>query len=207
LTQTSAKYHGVTPESLARKWNIDIETARKTIQYTTQKGVRNTVHPIERRFRTRQSQLCYNQLIGRHGRFYTDTFFSKSMSLNSTTMAQLYINDLAFTKVYPMKLKSDIGDTLQTFIHDVGIPHSIHSDNAPQLMHGKFKRLCKDYGINTTYTEPYSPWQNRAEGGIRELKHHVQRKMNSKNVPSRLWDFCCKWNVILGIRHQVNFMP
>jgi hypothetical protein len=92
-----------------------------------------------------------------------------------------------------MALRSNAGDTLQSFLHDVGIPHSLHSDNAPELMHGKFKRLYKDYGINTTYTEPYSPWQNRAEGGIRELKRHVQRKMTSKKIPSRLWDFCCKW--------------
>jgi hypothetical protein len=110
------------------------------------------------------------------------------------SMAQIYTNDLTFTKVYPMELRSSTGDTLQSFIHDVSIPHSLHSDNAPELLHGKFKRLCKDYGINNTYTEPYSPWQNRAEGGIRELKQHVQRKMTSKHVPPRLWDFCCKWS-------------
>jgi hypothetical protein len=32
-------------------------------------------------------------------------------------MAQLYINDLTFAKVYPMKLKSQTADTLSTFIH------------------------------------------------------------------------------------------
>jgi hypothetical protein len=110
-------------------------------------------------------------------------------------MAQLYINDLSFTKTYPMKTKVQTSETaLSAFIHDVGIPNIIHSDDAPELLHGNFRRLCKDYGIQNIYTEPYSPWQNRAEGGIRELKRHVHRKMKSKQVPSRLWDFCCRWS-------------
>jgi transposase len=97
--------------------------------------------------------------------------------------AQIYTNDLTFTKVYPMKVRSEAPDTLMNFIHDVGIPHTMHSDDAPELMHGRFKQICKDYGIKTSYTEPYSPWQNRAEGGIRELKRQVHRKMVGKQVP------------------------
>jgi hypothetical protein len=73
-------------------------------------------------------------------------------------MAQLYINDLSFVKCYTMKQKSDAPDTLVRFIQVVGIPHAIHSDDAPDLMHGCFKQLCKDYQIHPTYTEPYSPW-------------------------------------------------
>jgi transposase len=54
-------------------------------------------------------------------------------------------------------------------------------------MQGRFWQLCKEYQIPTTYTEPYSPWQNRAEGGIREIKRLVHRKMTSKRVPQKLW--------------------
>jgi hypothetical protein len=107
-------------------------------------------------------------------------------------MAQIYINDLSFTKVYTMKVKSETADTSNAFIQDVGIPHTLHSDDAKELLQGPFKQLCKDYGIPCTYTEPHSPWQNRAEGGIRELKKHVHHKMVSKGVPQRLRDFCCK---------------
>ncbi len=107
-------------------------------------------------------------------------------------MAQIYANDLAFTKVYPMKLKSNVPNTLSSFIHEVGIPHAIHSDNTPELEHGKFRQLRKDYRIMNTYTEPYSPWQNRAESGIRELKCQVHRKMVGRWVPQRLYGFCSK---------------
>jgi hypothetical protein len=100
---------------LAQSWGIGLETAKQTLKVTTQKGMRNTLYPIERCFRTKQAQLRYKQLSGRHGRFYTDTFFANTVTLNGSKMAQLYINDLSFTKVYPMKLKSEAADTLSTF--------------------------------------------------------------------------------------------
>jgi hypothetical protein len=109
-------------------------------------------------------------------------------------MAQIYTNDLGFTRVYPMKLKSQTHESLVAFIHEIGILSSLHSDDAKELMQGKFKELCKQYHIPCTYTEPHSPWQNRAENAIRELKRHVRRKMAANKVPARLWDFCVKWS-------------
>ncbi len=112
-----------------------------------------------------------------------DTFFSSVPSLSGSTMAQFYINDIGFTKVYPMKHKSDTYESLSTFIHDVGFPSALHSDNAKELQQGSFKTLCKECSIPTSYTVPFSPWQNWAEGGIHELKRHVNRKMKARNVP------------------------
>jgi hypothetical protein len=66
-------------------------------------------------------------------------------------MAQLFTNDLSFTKDYPMKLKSE---TLVTFIHEVGIPSAILSDDAPEIINGKYRSICKGYGIYSTFTEP-----------------------------------------------------
>lgn len=93
-----------------------------------------------------------------------------------------------------MQLKSQTHETLSSFIHEIGIPSSLHSDNAKELMQGRFKDLCKEYHILCSYTEPHSPWQNRAVNAIRELKRHVRRKMAANKVPHRLWDFCVKWS-------------
>jgi hypothetical protein len=191
MATTSNRGLNTTAKDIAKKWNVGLDLAKKTLKCTTQKGVHHTL--FERRFCTKQAQLCYRQLSGRHGCFYTDTFFSSQPLLNGCKMGQLYINDLSFMKFYPMKAKSDAPDTLVKFIQDIGIPHAIHSDDTPELTQGRFKQICKDYQIHPTFTEPYSPWQYRAEGGIRELKRMVHRKMTSKHVPLRLWDFCCKW--------------
>jgi hypothetical protein len=71
-TSTSSRLH-YSAKELASSWGIGIEQAKKTLKCTTQIGMRNTLHPIERRFKIRQSQLHYSQLTGRHGKFYTDT--------------------------------------------------------------------------------------------------------------------------------------
>jgi hypothetical protein len=184
----------VTSQKLAKRWSISESLASKTLKVTTQKGVRNALFPIEKRYRTRQAQLRYPQLSGRHGRFYTDTFFSNSPAIDMSKCCQLFSNDIGFNMVYPMRLKSETPNALKCFIRDVGIPQTIHSDNAKELMQGEWKKICNEFMITTTYTEPHSPWQNRAEGQIRELKRHVQRKMKSRNVPKRLWNYCVKWS-------------
>jgi hypothetical protein len=39
---------------------------------------------------------------------------------------------------------------------------------------GKWKEVCRDSSMKMTQTEKDSPWQNRTEVEICELKHHVQ---------------------------------
>jgi hypothetical protein len=63
-TNSTKRNCTTTAEQLAAKWNIGLDTAKKTLLVTTQKGMRHTTHPIEQRFRTRQAQLRYNQLGG-----------------------------------------------------------------------------------------------------------------------------------------------
>jgi len=58
---------------------------------------------------------------------------------------------------YPMQLKSKAPIALKNFIKDVGIPQTVHSDNAKELMQGEWKRTCNDFMIPTTFTEPHSP--------------------------------------------------
>ncbi len=45
-TFTSERHSCVTFENLSRKWNIGLETAKQTLQVTTQRGIRTAVHPL-----------------------------------------------------------------------------------------------------------------------------------------------------------------
>ena len=96
-TMTSQREFTTTAEVLAQNWNIGLETAKRTLQVTTQKGIRSSLNPVEQRYRTKQAQLRYKQLAGRHGRFYTDTFFANTPTLNGCKIAQLYTNVLRYT--------------------------------------------------------------------------------------------------------------
>ena len=47
---------------------------------------------------------------------------------------------------------------LSTFIHELGIPHSVHTDDAKELTCGKIKEKYCQYKIYDTQNEPYSSW-------------------------------------------------
>jgi hypothetical protein len=56
-TSSSNRECNQTVHKLAASWGIGIDTANKTLKCTTQKGMRHTLYPIERHFRTHQAQL------------------------------------------------------------------------------------------------------------------------------------------------------
>ncbi len=183
----------MTKEKLAKIWKIPLKAAENTIKVTTQKGIVHPLNPLQSRYRTKQSQLRYNQLGGRHGRFYSDTMFSSVKSLQGFACAQVFVNDVNFTRIYPMKRKGEAGNALLEFIRDVGIPSTLHTDNAKELTGGEWKKVASDHQIMQTLAEPYSPWQVRAEIAIRELKRGVRRMMENSKAPKMLWDFCASY--------------
>jgi hypothetical protein len=109
-------------------------------------------------------------------------------------MAQLYTNDVDFTKVFPMKTKSEAPDTLVAVMQDVGIPSALHSDDAKELTQGRMGEIMRKAWIKPTQSEPYSPWQVRAELCNRELKKAVCHALYRTNAPGRLWDYCTAYH-------------
>ena len=65
---------------------------------------------------------------------------------------------------------------------------------------GDWRKTCQEAGIKMTHTESRSPWQNRTEVEIRELKRHVRRLMSRTQTPHKLWDFCCTYTTELRNR-------
>jgi hypothetical protein len=47
-------------------------------------------------------------------------------------MGQMCINDVHFTKFYPIMSKAEAPDTLIELIQDISIPSVLHSDNAKE---------------------------------------------------------------------------
>lgn len=78
---TGIKKPKVSKEQLAQRWGIGLSAAENTIKVTPQKGIRNLTGHIDRRLKTKQAHSRYKYLSGRHGRFYTDTFFHQCQLL------------------------------------------------------------------------------------------------------------------------------
>jgi hypothetical protein len=116
----------VSPDNLARLWNIGLDAARHTLKTTTQIGVRHAVRPLSRRYQTDTQMLHYRQL---DTTFYCDTMFSKVKSLKGNLCAQVFVAD-NFIRVHPMMTKSDAERALQVLAEDDGVPNHIVVDGA-----------------------------------------------------------------------------
>jgi hypothetical protein len=103
--------------------------------------------------------------------FYTDTLFSKVISIKGNKCAQLFTS-ANFIKIYPMVSKSQVGTALQDFADDVGIMDQLIVDGAAEQTgpKTKFMKTVRHLHIKLRQTEPYTPWQNDAERQIGEIK-------------------------------------
>jgi hypothetical protein len=88
----------LSPEHLARTWNIGINRAKDTLRVTTQKGIRYAIHPIHKRYRV--DHLLHLGLQARQivKQFYVDHMQSRIKSLSQNTGAFIFTTG-TFTKV------------------------------------------------------------------------------------------------------------
>jgi hypothetical protein len=106
----------ITKEILAKQWGIGLKTAHRTLMATTQQGIRCVLHPMERRYKTRQSHVSFPTL---NTRFYTDTMFATAKSTRGHKCAQVFTNGSGYNLFYPMKKESDASEALNEFIWSV----------------------------------------------------------------------------------------
>ena len=103
--------------------------------------------------------------------------------------AHLIGNGMGYSKFVPMESKSDAHLSLDSFIKSHGIMENLVVDGDPTMAYKDWKRTIREFRINQTTTEPYSPWQNKAELDVREVKHGIKRYKRRTNSPRRLWCF------------------
>jgi hypothetical protein len=122
----------VTAEDLAAKWFIGLNSAKLTIEQSTQRGVRDFA--VTGGYK--RSKNATNQLMYRHIRtvVYTDTMFNKVKLLKQNSCAQVYVTSFHWTRVYSMRTKSEAHYTLDKLHQDVGVFHTLIPDNALELM-------------------------------------------------------------------------
>ena len=133
------RHSKATPEELARKWNIGLQTAKDTIRVTTQRGIRTAIHPMTLRVRVDHLHLHRPRL---RGTWYTDTLLSKVKSKLGNTCANVYTQG-KFTRVIPMTSRKDAGKSLVDFTDDVGIPERLITDGATEFT-GRHMEFIKE---------------------------------------------------------------
>ena len=156
--QTKSRHSETKAHELALRWGIGIKTAERTLKATTQLGVQNTIHPLHCRYRTKQLQYRYNWV---NTKLYADVSFLSVLSLSGNTCGVIFVNNLGFLHIIPMKSKSQAGNALTEFFEDKGVPTVMHTDGAKEFTQGHWQEILSQHGgIKQTFAEPFSPWQN-----------------------------------------------
>ena len=140
-------------------------------------------------------------------------FSTEVQSIHGNKYAQVFSHKNGFGVCYPLtRLTGDaIGQQLQHFCFDWGIPEFLKSDGHPSQTgpNTLFQKLIRLHQNHHTLSEPYRPNQNPAEGTIREIKKRWYPVMYKKNVPKRVWDYGLVWicetgNLSVSQSHYAN---
>ena len=199
---SSSRGNGVVAKDLAQRWDIGLEMAEKTIESTTQRGVRTVDNPrLNRRFRTNDRQLRYRRL---GVDIFTDTLEAGLKSKRGNKYAQAFGTSFGWSRAYPMRKKSEAHHGYSLLCSKVGVPDTMICDGAKEQILGDFRRKCRETDCHVKQLEPYTPWANAAEGTIRELKKGSGRKMVKKRSPKVLWDDCLEYEAVLRSHTALN---
>ena len=63
----------------------------------------------------------------------------------------------------PLKRESHDFNALQDFSRKIELPKKIKTDNAKTEVGNQWTKWCHNHRIDTSFTEPRSPWKNYAE--------------------------------------------
>jgi hypothetical protein len=181
--------------TLAARWMIAPDCAKKTVQRPTQRGIRTYLNlTLARRFPTNDRMLRYKRLP--HTTF-TDTMFAGTPSRSGNKCAQVYSTSFGWARAHPMTRKGEIHETLSLLFHHDSVPLTMVFDGSNKQCKGDFKRKLCEADCHARQTKPYSPWQQAAEGCIRKMKCGVSRKMIKTGSPRVLWDHCIELEALI----------
>ena len=121
---------------------------------------------------------------------FSDTMKAGTRSKKMNTHAQAYCTTFGWTRCFPTEKESCAHETLSLMFKRDGVPSRMIVDNSKTKSFGKFKEKCNEADCHLVNTEPYSPWQQAAEGSIKHLKTGSSRKIIRTATPKPLWDHC-----------------
>lgn len=101
----------VRPEHLSKIWQIDEEATCQTIEATSQLLKQEATDSMPQKFTTNNRMLRYKHICSY---FFTDTFFvpKQHNSWLGKKYCQLFVSDIGFVYLVPMKSKGDFPWTL-----------------------------------------------------------------------------------------------
>ena len=191
-TNTKKRKGFVSAKELAKRWNIGLREAERTIEHTTQRAVHDFTHTqLGHRLLPSASQLRYRHL---NTWFYIDIMYATNESILSNKYGLVIVSPFRWSRFIPLTSRKQAWEGLKLTFSRNGVPTRVIADLAGELFDSKeMKLLCSQSGTYLTAVEKDVHEHNLAENEIRELKRIFRRTMRAKRVPPRLWDHCFEW--------------
>jgi hypothetical protein len=117
------------------------DLAKKTVQRTTQRGVRTCLNPmLSRQFLTNDQMFHYKLLP--HSTF-TDTLFAGTPSRSGHKCAHVYSTSFGWERAHRMTRKGEAHETLSLLFHHDVVPSTVVLDGSKEQCKGDFKRKLR----------------------------------------------------------------
>ena len=121
--KTTPKKGVMTPERLAKTWDIRIDKAKRTLNVTTQRGIRSIANPMMlRRYRTTYCQLRYRRL---RADVFSDTLISSVMYKAGKKYAQVFGTSFHWIRCFPTKKKYEAPEALELLFRRNIVPNNM----------------------------------------------------------------------------------
>ena len=104
--------------------------------------------------------------------WFTNTVAIQVKSLDGNQYSQVFPNRTYFVKIYPIAKKSDVGQSLKTFVMEPGVLEELNFNGSKYHNSsgtGYMNCCWRDY-ISLTKTDPERTNQNPEEGVIKEVQ-------------------------------------
>ena len=150
----------IKPQDLSTLWNIELETAKRTLKVTTRLCPRDGENiTLNRRYAYHDRMLRYRHLPIN---VFTDTMFASKRAgklYRNYRCVQMYASEFGWVRADLMKSES-------AMFKEVGVLQKLIVDGAKAQIYGKPKTICDQAGCKVIKLEKNTPFANRAERDI-----------------------------------------
>ena len=94
---------------------------------------------------------------------------------------------------YGMASKGDAHLAIMSFVHDIGIPLVLISDNMEEQVHGRFCETCICYQIKQEQVVLHSPWRNLIKASFQEIKSGICKVLRRFQALKCTWCYADTW--------------
>ena len=152
----------VTPERLSKIWSIDIETANRTIDLTSQYVKHTGSDHLKQKYFINDKMLWYKR-IQSYSLMNKFQVTAKAISERGNRYMQLVVSDTGLMYVYPMKEKTESINAVKAFVTKIDVPTALIFDSEGTQRSKVLNKVAQNMCCPLKYLKRATQWGNLAK--------------------------------------------